>query len=166
MPETCLYQIVRGAHQLIHHAHWSRNATAGTLPKQKYFDHPDYAHIAQMWDSTKNEGKTPADYKHKSTKMVWLKCSACSKCGQVHQWQASVNKLTTAQNKKVGCPWCNSYGRKHTFCQCRSIEDNPRSGKTTVHLHYLQYFPVVIPLMWFTPHKASFYYVSFWLDRQ
>ena len=100
---------------------WS--CAAGRLPGKKYFDHPDYAHINIMWHPTKNGTKTPGDCTHGSRQRVWLQCSGCPRCDDIHEWQAKVQDLTRLRYK-VGCLYCESRGG--SFCQCRSIKNNTR----------------------------------------
>ena len=53
--------------------------------------------LAKDWDYEKNRTLTPADVLPNSNKRIWWKC------GQGHEWQASINR----RNSGNGCPFCS-----------------------------------------------------------
>jgi len=84
-----------------------------------------------MWHPTKNLGKLPADFAHKSSQRVWLCCPGCiHECGRYHQWQAIVCNLTQYGGHIV-CPYCAS--KSGGFCPCRSVENDTRLSKEWHH---------------------------------
>jgi len=89
--------------------------------------HPDYQLIQGVWHPTLNLGKVPADFTHKSAQRVWLRCSGCiHECGRHHEWEARIYDLTRNRGHIV-CPYC--YCGSGGFCQCRSVENDPRLSK-------------------------------------
>jgi hypothetical protein len=77
-----------------------------------------------MWHPTRNQGKVPADFTHKSAQKVWLRCPGCiHECGRQHDWEASIDHLTKYGGHTV-CPYCVS--KRNKFCPCRSVANDPR----------------------------------------
>jgi hypothetical protein len=94
---------------------------------KKMVAHPDYQLIQGMWHPTLNPGKVPADFTHKSSQKVWLRCSGClHECGRHHEWEASIHLLTQNGGNTV-CPYCIS--KRTKFCPCRSVERISRLRK-------------------------------------
>ena len=60
----------------------------------KTLAHPDYDCITRWWHPSRNGGSRPTDLTYGSTKRVWLQCDGCSRCGEVHEWDARVTDLT------------------------------------------------------------------------
>ena len=52
--------------------------------------------LAAEWHPEKNGGKTPSEYKPRSNKKVWWKCS------KGHEWEQSINHRSLHQK----CPMC------------------------------------------------------------
>jgi hypothetical protein len=73
-----------------------------------------------LWHPSRNDDRSPGDYKHASNKRVWLQCHGCPDCGEVHEWDARVKDLTQYGGDLV-CPYCKSRGRAGKFCSCRSV---------------------------------------------
>jgi len=89
--------------------------------------HPDYRSIQSMWHPTKNLGKLPAEFTHKSNQKVWLRCPGCiHECGRIHEWQARID-LLTRNGGHIVCPFCVC--GKGGFCPCRSVENDTRLSK-------------------------------------
>jgi hypothetical protein len=98
---------------------------------KKTLAHRDYHLIRSMWHPTKNEGKLPADFLHKSNRKVWLQCSGCHHgCGRIHEWEARINNLARAIARNLKCPKCSGFG---SFCPCRSIANHPILSKEWHH---------------------------------
>jgi hypothetical protein len=91
---------------------------------KKTLAHPAYQLIQGMWHPTRNQGKMPADFTHRSAQKVWLRCPGCiHECGRQHEWKAKIYCLTNNKRHTV-CPYCNSKASK--FCSCRSVANDPR----------------------------------------
>jgi hypothetical protein len=94
---------------------------------KKTLAHPDYHLLRSMWHPTKNEGKVPADFPHRSGRKVWLQCSGCHHgCGRIQEWEAKIGHLTRRKDL-LKCPKCLSgFGG---FCPCRSVANHPVLSK-------------------------------------
>ena len=71
----------------------------------KTLAHPDYDCITRWWHPRKNGASRPADFTYGSGKRVWLHCNGCPRCGEVHEWDAMVNTLTSSKAAHgIVCP--------------------------------------------------------------
>lgn len=59
-----------------------------------------FPEIAQEWDTEKNRGKLPSNYKPASNKYAWWLCSTCD-----HSWCAKISNRTSLGR---GCPLCSN----------------------------------------------------------
>jgi hypothetical protein len=92
---------------------------------QKTLAHQDYRLIRSMWHPTRNQGKAPVDFAHKSNQKVWLRCPGCLHgCGRIHEWEA---RPSTSDGGHVVCPYCRS--GNFGFCECHSVAQDPRLFK-------------------------------------
>jgi hypothetical protein len=82
-----------------------------------------YLRIVDLWHPSRNDDRSPGDYKHASNKRVWLQCHGCPDCGEVHEWNARVFCLTRGGGDDIVCPACES---RTSFCRCRSVAANKR----------------------------------------
>lgn len=97
-----------------------------TVEGKKTLAHPEYHIIQDWWHPTRNQGKQPANFPHRSHSRVWLRCLGCRHgCGRHHEWEASCHKLTQ-DGGQIVCPSCNSQGRGGRFCKCQSVVADPR----------------------------------------
>jgi hypothetical protein len=79
----------------------------------------DYPRLAAWWHPTKNGGSQPGDHKHR--RRVWLRCSGCPTCGEVHNWVATIRFFV----RNIGsCPSCTSKGG--SLCSYNSVAANER----------------------------------------
>jgi hypothetical protein len=93
----------------------------------KTLAHPDYHLIRSMWHPTKNEGKLPADFPHRSNRKFWMQCSDCHHgCGRIHEWEAIMFNL---ERKKDDLKFPKCYYGSGGFCPSRSIANHPILSK-------------------------------------
>lgn len=94
---------------------------------KKTLAHPNYKIIQDMWHPDLSQGKQPADFLHKSSRNIWLRCPGCVHgCGRQHEWEASPDNLTR-YGGGIKCPYCVSMRSK--FCPCRSVAEDLRLSK-------------------------------------
>lgn len=59
--------------------------------------------VAQEWHTTKNNGRSPAEYAPHSSRIVWWQC----KNNPEHEWSAAISSRTC--KKGTSCPYCNGH---------------------------------------------------------
>jgi hypothetical protein len=102
-------------------------AGAGFIdPGKTTLAHFEYHLIQSWWHPTKNLGKLPGDYTHKSGQFVWLRCLGCRhECGRHHEWKVRVAHLTRV-GRQIVCPSCDG---KRGLCECQSVANHPRLSR-------------------------------------
>ena len=92
----------------------------------KTLAHPDFDCIARWLHPLRTGGRGPAAFTHGSRERVRLRCGGCLRCGEKHEWEAQVSKLTRLHTASgIVCPFFVSRGTGR-FCSCRSIAADSR----------------------------------------
>lgn len=95
-------------------------ARSSSVPKITLADYPS---VIVLWHPSKNGGSAPADYQCGTNRGVWLQCTGCPNCGEVHEWEATGQALSRAilAGRETVCPACSSH---KSFCTCRAVSKN------------------------------------------